>query len=256
MDEENFALSKSKQIQEKFKSLNLRFNRIEDLINNKTQAQTIQQDFGHDPTSHRDAVGGMWEEIGRLQFNFLVDQGLKPDMQLVDIGCGSLRGGVHFIKYLHSENYYGIDINSDLIKAGYEQELNPELREKCPQKNLLVNDQFKVSLFQHKFDFALAQSVFTHLPLNSIRRCLLELDKSMKPMGKFYATFFEVSSSQDWIKPCHHEPGGIVTYPDKDPYHYHQSDFLWCIQDSSWKMDSIGDWQHPRAQKMLVFTKT
>jgi hypothetical protein len=28
---------------------------------------------------HRAFVGGMWEEIGRLQFDFLRGQGLKPD---------------------------------------------------------------------------------------------------------------------------------------------------------------------------------
>jgi hypothetical protein len=77
----------------------------------------------------------------------------------------------------------------------------------------------------------------------------------MKPGGKFYATFFEVSSSETWVESYHHSPSGIVTHADADPYHYRQSDFLWCIRDLSWQMSYIGDWQHPRDQKMLVFTK-
>lgn len=42
---------------------------------------------------HRIAVGGMWDEIGKLQFEFMVKQGLKPHHKFLDIGCGSLRGG-------------------------------------------------------------------------------------------------------------------------------------------------------------------
>lgn len=36
---------------------------------------------------HREPVGGMWEEIGRLQFDFLIQNGLKPDHKLLDVGC-------------------------------------------------------------------------------------------------------------------------------------------------------------------------
>ncbi len=33
------------------------------------------------------AIGGRWEEIGRLQFDFLVAEGLMPAHTLLDIGC-------------------------------------------------------------------------------------------------------------------------------------------------------------------------
>jgi len=51
------------------------------------------------------AVGGMWEQIGQLQFDFLVNHGLEPNHKLLDIGCGTLRGGRHFITYLVPGNY-------------------------------------------------------------------------------------------------------------------------------------------------------
>jgi hypothetical protein len=41
---------------------------------------------------HRDVVGGMWDDIGKLQFDFLCDHGLRPSCRLIDIGCGCLRG--------------------------------------------------------------------------------------------------------------------------------------------------------------------
>jgi hypothetical protein len=53
------------------------------------------------------AVGGMWEEIGKLQLDFLVNQGLRPTHKFLDIGCGTLRGGRHFIRYLDAGNYAG-----------------------------------------------------------------------------------------------------------------------------------------------------
>lgn len=205
---------------------------------------------------HRKVVGGMWSEIGKLQFDFLIRQGLQPDMKFLDVGCGCLRGGVHFIKYLNTGNYYGIDANQYLIDTGYEQELDiVALQEKMPRSNLLVNATFQAHLFGVDFDFALAQSVFTHLPFNSIRHCLLELAKCMKLGGKFYATFFECLPNQSIETEIIHQPGSKTTYLDRDPYHYWVKDFSYCIEGLPWKMDYYGEWQHPRAQKLLCFTK-
>jgi hypothetical protein len=61
------------------------------------------------PLWHRKAVGGLWDEIGRLQFDYFVSQGLVPHHRLLDLGCGSLRGGVHFIAYLDPDRYSGVD---------------------------------------------------------------------------------------------------------------------------------------------------
>src|SRR5277367_14092 len=60
---------------------------------------------------HRQFVGGMWDEIGALQFEFLKKEGLLPRHCLIDIGCGCMRGGVHFAQYLDKGKYHGIDIN-------------------------------------------------------------------------------------------------------------------------------------------------
>src|SRR5436309_1445834 len=73
--------------------------------------------------AHRDAVGGMWDEIGRLQFEFIRGRGLQQGHKLLDVGCGSLRGGVHFARYLDAGNYYGTDLNPSYLKAGLEVEI-------------------------------------------------------------------------------------------------------------------------------------
>jgi hypothetical protein len=62
------------------------------------------------PNWYMDVVGGMWDEIGKLQFEFLVKEGLNPEHFLLDVAWGSLRVGVHFVRYLESDCYKGIDI--------------------------------------------------------------------------------------------------------------------------------------------------
>jgi hypothetical protein len=65
--------------------------------------------------NHRDVVGGLWNEVGKLQFHYLVAHGLMPSSALIDIGCGCLRGGVHFIAYLDQDRYFGLDLNNSLL---------------------------------------------------------------------------------------------------------------------------------------------
>src|SRR5437868_130600 len=67
---------------------------------------------------HRVAVGGMWEEVGRLQLDFLVSRGMLPGHRLLDLGCGSLRGGIHFVGYLEPEQYVGVDASAELLVTG------------------------------------------------------------------------------------------------------------------------------------------
>jgi len=57
--------------------------------------------------AHWGAVGGLWREIGQLQFRLMVDEGLTPRHRLLDVGCGSMRGGVHFIRHLDAGHYVG-----------------------------------------------------------------------------------------------------------------------------------------------------
>lgn len=204
---------------------------------------------------HRHDVGGLWSKVGKLQLDFLVGRGLRPGSKLIDIGCGCLRGGLHFIRYLDEGNYYGIDINGRLLDAGYKKELGAGLKRKLPRKNLLAEGRFNTSRFGVEFDFALAHSVFPHLPLNHIRLCLTEAARCLRPGGEFYATFFECPAGRPIELDITHRPGRITTYPDIDPFHYRARDFLWCVEGLPLKMSYIGEWGHPRAQKMLCFKK-
>lgn len=206
---------------------------------------------------HRDWVGGMWEEIGRMQFEFLRDQGLRRQDRVLDLGCGCFRGGVHIVDYLDPGRYYGIDISQELLDVGYEREIIPAgLHEKLPRENLLSDDGFRAGAFGERFDVALAQSVFTHLPLNHFQLCMARLSAAMRPGGRFYVTAFICPEGSDWTEPLRHERGGITTNPAQDPFHYRLQDFEHGIRGLPWKMQHHGDWGHPRDQSMLIFTRT
>ncbi len=202
---------------------------------------------------HRALVGGMWDEIGGLQFAYLKERGLRPEHRLLDVGCGALRGGLRFIDYLDPGNYYGIDLNASLIEAGRVEVERAGLSAKAP--NLLVTEAFEARRFGVRFDYAVAVSLFTHLPLNHIGRCLVRVGEALEPGGQFYATFFE-SPRPLHLEPIANEPGGVVTRYDGDPYHLSFREVRWLARRAGVAAERIGEWGHPRAQKMLRFSRS
>jgi ubiquinone/menaquinone biosynthesis C-methylase UbiE len=190
---------------------------------------------------HREYVGGMWEEIGKLQFNFLVHQGLKPSNCFLDIACGSLRGGVHFINYLDVGNYLGIDKESTLIQLGIEKELGKEVYDnKKPE--FVVSDKFEFEKFSKKPQFSLAHSLFTHLNSKDICICLEKLSKFVEPGHIFFATFFEGDSSAN-----------PETSHSHVSFRYSREEMATFGENSGWKAIYIGNWKHPRNQMMMKY---
>lgn len=204
---------------------------------------------------HRDIIGGLWNEIGQLQLDFLKSEGLKPGHRLLDVGCGSLRLGTRAVDYLDEGNYWGTDLNETLLTAGYEREILPAgLGAKLPRNQLVIDGEFGFPGIPAEIDYIIAQSVFTHLPLNHLRLCLTRLARHVKGPCRFYATFFIVPQDEEAEAFTHH-PGGITTYPHKDPFHYSIERLAQAAAGLPWRLEPVGDWQHPRSQKMVRFRK-
>jgi len=202
--------------------------------------------------AHRELVGGMWDEIGALQLDFLRAQGLAPSHRLVDVGCGALRGGVHFVRFLEPGGYHGLDVNASLIAAGERELAAASLADRGA--HLLVDDRFAVSRFGQRFEFALAVSLFTHLAMNHIVRCMVEVAKVLAPSGRFFASWFEAPAAA-WLAPITHPPAGIVTHYDADAYHYAFAELAFLAGNAGLRAVRIGDWNHPRGQQMAMFTR-
>jgi SAM-dependent methyltransferase len=208
-----------------------------------------------DPGWHRRTIGNpsLWDALGSLQFEYLVEQGLAPHHAFLDVGCGPLRGGIHFIPYLDAGNYYGVDKNADVLEEVRRVELPAHgLVEKRP--TLVAMEDFGFGRLGRRFDYALAQSVFTHLPLNSIIRCLMEIEQALVDGGRFYASFWENERGKFNLADIRQNPHA-VTHFDRDFFHYDFPTFEWICEGTSLSVEYLGGWENPANQRMLLFRK-
>ena len=198
---------------------------------------------------HRTMVGAMWDDIGTLQFEFLRREGLEPRHHLLDVGCGALRGGVHFVRHLEAGHYCGIDANASLIEAGRHELALAGLADRGAQ--LLADVDFNVAAFGRRFDFAIAVSLITHLYFNHVQICMARVAQVLAPGGRFYLTFFEAPHAAH-LAPLNHAPGEITTAYAHDPFHQSFDELAILAARADLRAERIGDFGHPRGQRMLV----
>ena len=208
---------------------------------------------------HREAVGGLWDEIGHHQMAFLKARGLRPGDRLLDVGCGALRLGVRAVAFLDARHYYGLDISPSLLDAGYDAELDDAGRAKLPREHLAANPEFDLGFVDAPIDVAIAQSLFTHLPLNHVRRCLAAVAEVLKPGGAFYATAWILPDGVPLHRPFEW-PGSlngqaITTSDIRDPYHFAWQDMCFAADGIPFECHLLGDWGHPRGQPMIAFLR-
>jgi SAM-dependent methyltransferase len=202
---------------------------------------------------HRDTIGGLWDQLGQLQLTFLQQSGLAPHHTFLDVGCGSLRAGVLLAKYLEAGRYHGIDISPSLLEEGRRELETAGVSARVPAANLRATADFDASGFP-PFDYAIAQSVFTHLPIDVFALALKRLRPCFALSGRFYVTFF--TAERDQVERVHETaaPGGVVTYLNADPYHYAVEAIHNVAEATNWRMNWIGEWGHPRDQQIAAFT--
>jgi SAM-dependent methyltransferase len=112
-----------------------------------------------------------FERGGRQQFVLLIMAGLKPDSKVLDIGCGVLRAGYWLIHFLDTGCYYGIEPHRERVETGRTCILEPDV-ERLKQPRFDRNPEFDSSVFDVKFDFFLAYSIWTHASKPQIERML------------------------------------------------------------------------------------
>lgn len=188
------------------------------------------------------AIGGHWEEIGTLQFEFLKRQGLIESNSFLDIGCGTLRGGRHFIRFLAPGKYYGVDISSKAIEFANKLVAEEQLEAKRPVLSVNEKKNLKFDEFNGKtFDFLLAQSVFTHLMPEHLEECFANVGKVMNEKSMFYFTYFR---SEEYKQ---------INLKD---FSYPLSYFQNLASRHGFSLtDHTSDYDHPKSQNMLSIRK-
>ena len=195
----------------------------------------------------------IWNEHQQMQLNFLMRKGFSGSTNILDLGCGPMRLGSVLIPKVVSGWYYGQDINSETIAYGREvlQDCGVE-----PKANytLFASDNFELAPVDRKIDIAFSNSLFSHLNLNSIYTCLLQLSKLLGPSGVYYSSFFMVPVDSSWLNVQGRSKWGnqFSTFSFQDPYHYHRSLLESVAREAGYLMDLVGDYGHP-TQTMARF---
>ena len=197
---------------------------------------------------HRDIVGGRWDETGRIQMQLLLDAGLRPHHRLLDIGCGSLRLGCRAVPYLDPGQYWGTDLSGALMRKGYEAELADKTR--LPPAQLIEDADFSFPGVPDTIDFAIAFAVFTHLPLNHLRRALTQARSRLPRLQQFLFTVFLAPDAQAALGPVR-QSDGVVTHDIRAPYHCLASDILALATAAGWAV-MLNDTRLPRGQVLCT----
>jgi SAM-dependent methyltransferase len=139
-----------------------------------------------------------WLELGKLQFDYAVSHGLKPDMRMLEIGCGNLRAGRLFIDYLEPGHYYGIDISPDILLAAQDTIAEQGIAAKLPHLTLVTGLRLQF-LPDAGFDFVHAHSVFSHSPIEVIEECFAHVGRIMAADGFFDFTFDRTEGTEHQV---------------------------------------------------------
>jgi SAM-dependent methyltransferase/tetratricopeptide (TPR) repeat protein len=144
-----------------------------------------------------------YDFMGATQFRLLCTLGLRADHKVLDIGCGSLRAGRFLISYLEQGNYYGIEPNKWLIEEAIQKEVGISIID-IKKPNFDYNSEFDTRVFNTKFDFIIAQSIFSHTGLDLLNIALSNIKTSLTPTGCALVTFIKGVDDFDgdgWVYP-------------------------------------------------------
>ena len=146
------------------------------------------QPIGRDVSAARHAlVGapGFWRMKRSFQIEFLRGVGLAPSHRLLDLGCGTLRGGLPLIEYLDVGGYTGLEVRSAALEAARAELAETGLAAKAPELRL-VGDLAAVQL-DGRFDFIWAFSVLIHMSDPTLEACLAMVQRHLASGGVCYA---------------------------------------------------------------------
>lgn len=167
------------------------------LVRPLTKRSSIASKIGHwlawhllySPAERRhSAVGAprLWKIQRDFQIQFLRQVGLKPQHYLLDLGCGTLRGGIPIIAYLQKRHYCGVEVRPEVLE---------EARKELEESNLLHKEPTLIAVadigplnLEKKFDYIWALSVLTHMTDEILRDAISLVRRHLKDDGCFYAT--------------------------------------------------------------------
>ncbi len=175
-----------------------------------------------------------YDLIAAMTFNLLTTLGLRQHHSLLDVGCGSLRIGRLLIPYLNRGKYFGLEPNKWLVEEGINREIGEVLVQIKHPTFLFTDSPDVVTEAKISFDFAVAQSIFSHCGLDLIRGWLSAVSRSLAQDGALVATFLpgeEDSPRAGWIYP--------------ECVNYRPATLERAAAEANLRFEIL-DWKHPR----------
>lgn len=135
-------------------------------------------------------VGGQYREIGILESSALLTLGLRPESDVVDVGCGSGRLAVALLPYLKGR-FTGTDILQRALDYA---------REKCARSDwvFLRTVDAVIPIAPQSADYICFFSVFTHLLDEDIYRFLIEAKRVARPRAKIVFSYLDFAVPAHW----------------------------------------------------------
>jgi len=190
---------------------------------------------------HRAWVGQKtrYDTMSVDQFYLMYKLGLRQDHRLLDIGCGSLRAGRFFIPYLLPDRYFGIEPEEWAVKDGIANEVGDSLI-KLRRPRFYYGSDFNLGSFKVKFDYIVAQSIFSHAAARQISTCLSSVKGVLNPQGIMAMSYARDSNiiytGDTWVYP------GTIHYTEEymkelvnnanlsfTPIEWHHHSLRWAV---------------------------
>ncbi|XP_044470694.1 uncharacterized protein LOC123199706 [Mangifera indica] len=131
---------------------------------------------------HHSNYGEPWAG-GRDVFEFLAESShLTPNSLVLEIGCGTLRVGLHFIRYLSPEHFHCLERDELSLMAAFRYELPSQgLLNKRPL--IVRGEDMDFTKFGSRvvYDLIYASAVFLHMPDKLVWVGLERLANKLKP---------------------------------------------------------------------------
>lgn len=140
--------------------------------------------------------GELWKMKRRFQFRFLKERGLHPNHKLMDIGCGTLRGGIPLIEYLEPGHYCGIDASEERLQEAQKELQAHDLTHKRPR--LMHIEDLDAAQFPDHYEFVWAYSVLPHMTDTIAETCMSMVSRCMAEDGAFYCNVDPNAQAENW----------------------------------------------------------